>query len=136
MNEEPQRYDINISLLLFLFGFLTFLSIMLIFDGLMSYQTDAIRSVVEIGAGIAGIAFVGYNMRKTQLRLSSLGKRPVGPKVVTTESCVNCNYTNVRPFKEGDYIYGKGDTCPKCNFQDPMIVKAVFLQSPPKRPGQ
>jgi len=136
MSEERQRYDMNVSLIFFLLGFLLLFSVMLIFDGLMSYETDVVRSLLQIGAGIAGLIFVGYNLRKMQIRLSSLGKKPLGPTVLTTETCVNCNYTNVRQFKEGDYIYGKGGTCPKCNFQDPMVIKAIFVRGLPKKSGQ
>jgi hypothetical protein len=132
MTEKAQKYDINVSIVFFLLGFLLFLSVMLVFDGLMSYQTDSLRAIMQVGAGIAGIAFVGYNLRKMQVRFSVLAKTPFGPRVITTQSCLNCNYSNVRPFREGDYIYGKGDPCPKCNAPDPMLIKAIFLQKPPK----
>jgi len=136
MSEQPERYDINISFLFFLLGFLLFVSIMFIFYGLMSYESDPTRSVLQIGVGIAGIVVVGYNLRRMQLRFSMLGKQLLGPRVVTTETCINCNYSNVRSFKEGDYIYAKGGPCPKCNSPEPMVIKAIFLQRPPRRQGQ
>lgn len=132
MSEDTQRYSINVSLLLFLLGFLLVLSIMLIFDGLMAYQADTLRSIMEMVAGIAGIGFVGYNIRKVQLRFSSLGKPPSAPRVLTSESCTKCDYSSIRPFKEGDYMYEKSGPCPKCNTQDSIVIKAIFLQSPPK----
>jgi len=132
MSEETERYDINVSFLFFLLGFTLFISVMFIFDGLMAYEKDTTRAILQVATGIAGMIFVAYNFRRMQLRVSVLGRRPLGPIVLTTETCSNCNYSNIRPFKEGDYIYGKGGPCPKCNSPDPMLISAIFLRKPPK----
>lgn len=135
MSEDAEKYDISVSFLSFLLGFVSLISIMLIFDGLISYESDSLKSIIQLGAGLSGLIFVVYTLRRIQMKFSMLGRGAFGARVLTTEVCLNCNYSNVRAFKEGDYIHAIIGQCPKCNVPGSLIIKAIFLQKQPKKRG-
>ena len=136
-NNSGEKYDLNISFFLFLLAFLVLISASLIYSGI-TYLQDAsstMTGMISIGLGLLGLVLAGYNLFRLQGRLSMVGRVPAGPQVLTREKCKSCDYETTRPFKEGDYVYGNGDPCTKCGKNEPMLVSAIFLRKPPKKPG-
>jgi len=130
-NESGERYDVSISFFFFLLGFLTFISISLIFSGFTSMQDSyTLPGSISLGLGVLGLVLVGYNLWRMQGRLSVAARGQLGPRVVTKQKCRSCSHEVTRPFKEGDFIYGNGDACPKCGSGEPMLISAIFLHKP------
>ncbi|MGC8933857.1 MAG: hypothetical protein ACP5LN_01700 [Thermoproteota archaeon] len=129
MEKTSERYDINISLFFFLLGFLLFVSITLIFNGVSEVSSGkTINGIMSFSLGILGFALVAYNINKIRHRLSLPAVLSLGPRVVTVEICENCGYRTERLFKEGDFIFGRGDKCPKCNSETPMLIEGIYLK--------
>jgi hypothetical protein len=129
MEKTSEKYDINISLFFFLLGFLLFVSITLIFNGVSEVSSGkTINGIMSFSLGILGFALVAYNINKIRRRLSLPAVLSLGPRVVTVEICENCGYRTERLFKEGDFIFGRGDKCPKCNSETPMLIEGIYLK--------
>jgi len=135
-NNSGERYDLNISFFFFLLGFLVLISASLIYNGVTNLQENsATTGMISIGLGLLGLVLAGYNLFRLQGRLSTVGRAPAGPQVLTREKCKSCNFETTRPFKEGDYVYGNGDPCTKCGKGEPMLISTIFLKKPPKKQG-
>lgn len=129
MEKTSERYDINISLFFFLLGFLLFVSITLIFNGVSEVSSGkTINGLMSFSLGILGFALVAYNINKIRHRLSLPAVLSLGPRVVTVEVCENCGYRAERLFKEGDFIFGRGGKCPRCNSETPMLIEGIYLK--------
>jgi len=135
-NNSEEKYDLNISFFFFLLGFLVMISAFLIYSGFTNMQQSyTLPGAISIGLGVLGLALVGYNLLKLQGRLSTMGAAPAGPQVVTKQKCKSCGHEASRPFKEGDFIYGNGDACPKCGSGESMLIRSIFLHKPAKKRG-
>jgi len=131
MSRSQERYDVNISLFFFLLGFLLFVSITLLFNGISEINSGGSKlynGVMSLLLGIFGFVLVAYNVNKLRHRLSFPSVISLGPRVVTVEVCRKCGNRVERLFKEGDFIYGKGSKCNKCNSEEPMIIEAIYLK--------
>lgn len=58
-------------------------------------------------------------------------KKEIVPEVYSEDTCQSCGEKTRRPFKEGDYVYGRGDQCKKCSSAD-TFVTAVYGEYPPE----
>lgn len=129
MEKTSERYDINISLFFFLLGFLLFVSITLIFNGVGEVSSGkTINGVMSFSLGVLGFILVAYNINKIRSRLSLPAVLSLGPRVVTVEVCESCGYRTERLFREGDFIFGRGNKCPKCNSELPMLIEGIYLK--------
>lgn len=58
-------------------------------------------------------------------------KKEVKPEIYSEDTCQSCGEKARRPFKEGDYVYGRGDQCSKCSSAN-TLVTAVYGEYPPE----
>ncbi|MEW6605257.1 MAG: hypothetical protein AB1351_11305 [Thermoproteota archaeon] len=56
-------------------------------------------------------------------------KKEIVPEIYSEDTCQSCGEKTRRPFKEGDYVYGRGDKCKKCSSAD-TLVTAVYGEYP------
>ncbi|MHA1410195.1 MAG: hypothetical protein ACTSQY_07825 [Candidatus Odinarchaeia archaeon] len=71
--------------------------------------------------------------------LLSIGLRPPPPLIqkvntVTVIKCYSCDYTEIRDFKKGDYIFKELGECPKCS--GVKYIKTIYTISPEKNKKQ
>ena len=52
------------------------------------------------------------------------------PKILTRISCVSGNHSEVREFREGDYVGKEVGKCPKCGA--PLLIVAVYSETFPQ----
>ena len=50
------------------------------------------------------------------------------PKILTKIACVSGNYSEVREFREGDYVGKEVGKCPKCEGR--MLVSMIYAEKP------
>ena len=65
----------------------------------------------------------------TYMAVSAMKSRqePTKKKVIITQlRCENCNHTERREFKEGDYVGKEIGECPKCGGK--LLVDAIYLE--------
>ncbi len=48
------------------------------------------------------------------------------PKILTKIACMSGNYSEVREFREGDYVGKEVGKCPKCGA--PLLIIAVYSE--------
>ena len=53
-------------------------------------------------------------------------ERVVPPKILTKIVCASGNHSEVREFKEGDYVGKEVGKCPKCG--SPLLIVAVYSE--------
>jgi hypothetical protein len=56
-------------------------------------------------------------------------KKEILPEIYSEDKCLSCGEKTRRQFKEGDYIYGRGEQCKKCSSADTLIT-AVYGEYP------
>ncbi len=65
----------------------------------------------------------------TYMAVSAMKSRqePLKKKVIVTQlKCNNCDYSERREFKEGDYVGKEVGECPKCGGK--LLVNAIYLE--------
>jgi len=65
----------------------------------------------------------------TYMAVSAMKSRqePVKKKIIITQlKCANCDHSERREFKEGDYVGKETGKCPKCNGK--LLVHAIYLE--------
>jgi hypothetical protein len=83
--------------------------------------------------GTIGLISTFYFIRRYQISIQKIMKsRRI--TVLTVEECLKCNHKVVRPFHEGDFVYGYGEECPKCPKaidesaeKNRMLITAIYL---------
>ena len=58
-------------------------------------------------------------------------KKEVKPEIYSEDTCQSCGEKARRQFKEGDYVYGRGEQCAKCSSAN-TLVTAVYGEYPPE----
>ncbi|MBO3800091.1 MAG: hypothetical protein FGF52_03445 [Candidatus Brockarchaeota archaeon] len=118
----------------FLLGLIILFSLILFFQGLtgIGKEGNDLTSFLFMMSGAIGLILTLYMIRRYQVGIQRMikGRRIT---VLTVEECPNCNYKSVRPFREGDFVYGYGEECPKCpkpaegNVGNRMLITAIYL---------
>jgi len=65
----------------------------------------------------------------TYMAVSAMKSRqePLKKKVIVTQlKCSNCDYSERREFREGDYVGKEVGECPKCGGK--LLVDAIYLE--------
>lgn len=117
----------------FLLGLIVLFSLILLFQGITGVdKNDNLTNTLFVTSGITGLILTFYMIRRYQVSVQKMLKsRKI--TVVTVEECLKCNYKNVRPFHEGDFVYGRGEECPKCpkasegSGENRMLITAIYL---------
>jgi len=95
-------------------------------------KEDNLTNTLFVTSGIMGLIVTFYMIRRYQVGVQKILKSR-RMTVVTVEECLKCNYKNVRPFREGDFVYGQGEECPKCSkgpersSESRMLITAIYL---------
>lgn len=118
----------------FLLGLIILFSLILFFQGLagIGKEGNDLTSFMFMMSGTMGLILTIYMIRRYQVSIQRMlkGKRIT---VLTVEECSKCNYKSVRPFREGDFVYGYGEECPKCpkstegGAGNRMLITAIYL---------
>jgi hypothetical protein len=118
----------------FLMGLIILFSLILFFQGLtgIGKEGNDLTSFMFIMSGATGLILTFYMIRRYQTSIQRMikGRRIV---VLTVEECPKCNYKSVRPFREGDFVYGYGEECPRCpksperSAENRMLITAIYL---------
>ncbi len=58
-------------------------------------------------------------------------KKEIVPEIFSEDTCQSCSEKTKRAFKEGDYVYGRGEECKKCSSTN-TLVTAVYGEYPPE----
>jgi hypothetical protein len=58
-------------------------------------------------------------------------KKEIIPEIYSEDTCQSCGEKARRTFKEGDYVYGRGEQCTKCSSAN-TLVTAVYGEYPPE----
>ncbi|MEM3658110.1 MAG: hypothetical protein QXQ66_06800 [Candidatus Hadarchaeum sp.] len=117
----------------FLLGLIVLFSLILLFQGIAGVgREDDLTNTIFVTSGVMGLIVTFYMIRRYQVSVQKMLKsRKI--TVVTVEECLKCNYKNIRPFREGDFVYGQGGECPKCpkdsedSFENRMLITAIYL---------
>jgi len=117
----------------FLLGLIVLFSLILLFQGITGVnRNDNLTNTLFVMSGAIGLILTFYMIRRYQVNVQKMLKsRRI--TVVTVEECLKCNYKNIRPFREGDFIYGQGEECPRCSkaseggIGNKMIITAIYL---------
>lgn len=127
----------------FLLGLLVLFSLILLFQGITGIdKNDGAMSTIFVMTGAIGLVSTFYMIRRYQVGIQKLLKeRRIA--VLTVEECLKCNYRAVRPFREGDFIYGHGDECPRCPkgindveaAKNRMLITAIYLDKGEEEPS-
>jgi len=125
---KDTKYNAVPVLFFVVVGVLMLISISLLVNGLGRWSERDLVSVVYVAMGISGLLFSIMNISTFQnrMRRALVGRS----RVVSILKCSGCGFELKRNFREGDYVYGRGETCPNCKVQDPMTITAVFLEKP------
>jgi hypothetical protein len=97
-------------------------------------KSDNVTNMLFIMTGITGLVSTFYMIRRYQVSVQKVLKEKK-VAVLTVEECSKCSYRAVRPFREGDYVYGYGDECPRCpkgtgdaGVENRMLITAIYLE--------
>lgn len=119
----------------FLLGLLILFSLILLFQGITGVdKNDSMVNTLFIMTGAAGLISTFYMIRRYQVSVQRMLKEKK-VTVLTVEECSKCNYKAVRLFRDGDFVYGYGDECPRCpkstenipEAENRMLITAVYL---------
>lgn len=129
---EKSPANLIIPFYFFLLGLLILFSLILLVQGVTGVnRSDGIMNTLFIITGITGLVSTFYMIRRYQLNVQRMLKEKK-VVVLTAEECLKCNYKTVRPFREGDYVYGYGDECPRCpkgsDAENRMLITAIYLE--------
>ncbi|MGQ9479428.1 MAG: hypothetical protein ACUVQ0_05350 [Thermoproteota archaeon] len=98
-------------------------------------KENSLVNTIFATMGVIGLVFTFYTMRKYQVSVQRMiRERKI--TVLTVEECLNCKYKAVRPFREGDFVYGYGDECPRCSKTSEgetagnrMLITTIYLDT-------
>ncbi|MDW8033853.1 MAG: hypothetical protein RMI79_02720 [Nitrososphaerota archaeon] len=116
----------------FLLGLIILFSLILLFQGITGVgKEDNMTNTLFVMSGLMGLIVTFYMIRRYQVGIQKMLKSR-RMTVVTVEECLKCNYKNIRPFREGDFVYGQGGVCPKCSEdseygKNNMLITAIYL---------
>lgn len=119
----------------FLLGLLILFSLILLVQGITGFdKNDGVTNTLFIMTGVTGLFSTFYMIRRYQVSVQKM-LREKKTVVLTVEECSKCSYRAVRPFREGDYVYGHGDECPRCpkgaddaKAENRMLITAIYLE--------
>ena len=79
--------------------------------------------------------FMGFILFSFAPSLINVGVRPPQPLIkpintVTVIKCENCDYTEIRDFKKGDFIFKQVGKCQKCGGD--LYIKTIYTVEPKK----
>lgn len=132
---EKSSTTVLVPFYFFLLGILVLISLILLFQGITGVDNNAsMINTLFIMTGMVGLVSTFYMIRRYQVSVQRMLKEKK-LTVLTVEECSKCNYKAVRPFREGDFVYGYGDECPRCpkNTEDVpesvgrMLITAIYL---------
>ncbi|MEM2247431.1 MAG: hypothetical protein QXM51_04830 [Thermoproteota archaeon] len=130
---EKSSVGFLIPFYFFLLGLIILFSLILLFQGIAGVgKEDNLTNTLFVTSGIMGLIVTFYMIRRYQVGVQKILKSR-RMTVVTVEECLKCNYKNVRPFREGDFVYGQGEECPKCSkgpersSESRMLITAIYL---------
>lgn len=132
MGEKTESKETRQNLVPMLFflviGILMFLSMTLLVNGISRWREGDLVSMTYVVMGISGLLFSAMNITTFQSRIRRV---LVGrSRVVSVLKCLKCGFELKRSFKEGDYIYGYGETCPSCKGQEPLVITSIYVEKP------
>jgi hypothetical protein len=132
---EKSSTTILVPFYFFLLGILILFSLILLFQGIIGVdKNDGMINTIFIMTGVVGLISTFYMIRRYQISVQKMLKEKK-LTVLTVEECSKCNYKAVRPFRDGDFVYGYGDECPRCpkNTENApesgskMLITAIYL---------
>ncbi|MEM2089201.1 MAG: hypothetical protein QXF52_11145 [Thermoproteota archaeon] len=132
---EKSSTTVLVPFYFFLLGILVLISLILLFQGITGVNSnDSMINTLFITTGMVGLVSTFYMIRRYQVSVQRMLKEKK-LTVLTVEECSKCNYKAVRPFREGDFVYGYGDECPRCpknaeNVSESvgrMLITAIYL---------
>lgn len=132
---EKSQASILIPFYFFLLGLLILFSLILLVQGVTGVNKNGgVTNMLFMMTGITGLVSTFYMIRRYQLSVQKMLKEKK-VVVLTVEECSKCIYRAVRPFREGDYVYGYGDECPRCpkgtgdaSVENRMMITAIYLE--------
>ncbi|MHA1754491.1 MAG: hypothetical protein ACTSYR_03125, partial [Candidatus Odinarchaeia archaeon] len=82
------------------------------------------------------LIFIGFLLFSFTTSLLNVGVRPIQPLIkpintVTVIKCYKCEYTEIRDFKRGDYIFKDLGECKDCGGQ--LYIKTIYTIEPEKK---
>ncbi|MBO3842443.1 MAG: hypothetical protein FGF48_08520 [Candidatus Brockarchaeota archaeon] len=132
---EKSPVSLLVPFYFFLLGLLILFSLILLVQGVTGAgRNDSVTNMLFIMTGLTGLVSTFYMIRRYQLSVQkTLKERKI--VVLTVEECSKCSYKAVRPFREGDYVYGYGEECPRCpkslgdtGVENRMVITAIYLE--------
>jgi hypothetical protein len=132
---EKSPANLLVPFYFFLLGLLILFSLILLVQGVTGVdKSDSVTNMLFIMTGITGLVSTFYMIRRYQVGVQRMLKEKK-VAVLTVEECSKCSYRAVRPFREGDYVYGYGDECPRCpkgtgdtGVENRMLITAIYLE--------
>jgi len=132
---EKSPANLLVPFYFFLLGLLILFSLILLVQGVTGVdKSDGVTNMLFIMTGITGLVSTFYMIRRYQVGVQKMLKEKK-VAVLTVEECSKCSYRAVRPFREGDYVYGYGDECPRCpkgtgdtGVENRMLITAIYLE--------
>jgi len=132
---EKSPANLLVPFYFFLLGLLILFSLILLVQGVTGVdKSDSATNMLFIMTGITGLVSTFYMIRRYQVGVQRMLKEKK-VAVLTVEECSKCSYRAVRPFREGDYVYGYGDECPRCpkgtgdtGVENRMLITAIYLE--------
>ncbi len=132
---EKSPASLLVPFYFFLLGLLVLFSLILLVQGVTGIdRNDSMTNTLFIMTGIVGLVSTFYMIRRYQVSIQKM-LREKKIVVLTVEECSKCNYRVARPFREGDYVYGYGDECPRCpkgtgdvEAENRMLVTSIYLE--------
>jgi len=121
MNLDPvsqaKRRWIPVYVLLLIGGFLMLVALLYLYfrTGYDAYLSGSILLVMIEG-------YVGWSLYKL------VSTKPEKRILITLLQCEKCGFETERSYKNGDKLFEKAGTCPKCG-GDTLVITAIFLRS-------
>jgi len=128
---KESRQNLVPMLFFLVIGILMFLSMTLLVNGISRWREGDLVSMTYVIMGISGLLFSAMNITtfQSRIRRAFVGRS----RVVSVLKCSKCGFELKRNFKEGDYIYGCGETCPSCKGQEPLVITSIYVEKPTPR---
>ncbi len=116
----PQARRISSVFMIIIFVMLI-LSIAALYQVIEDYMSGKLN-LANIVLSLSAIAISLYMLFQLKMKPLKLGFE--AQKVLTTVECLKCGYTNIRDFKQGDFIFKVVEPCPKCN--EEMAISSIY----------
>lgn len=132
---EKSSTTVLVPFYFFLLGILILFSLILLFQGITEVdKNNNMVNMLFVMTGATGLIATFYMIRRYQISVQRMLKEKK-LTVLTVEECSKCNYKAIRPFRDGDFVYGYGDECPRCpkNTENApgtgsrMLITAIYL---------